>query len=201
MELTPEILQSAYETITIPEDKLENPVLIQMIGAPAWGKTFLTERITSTLPIVSISSDRLRKKLFPQAEFTEEENRFLFDQVTETMIKELAQKGHSIILDMNVGKKTHRKKNCEMAKSLGMKCLSILTYCSDKTAKLRMTERQKNPWKLIQRSEYIVPVERYEHFVEELEKPGIFEKKFKFNSEKNEIKKFKKLIAYLKNNA
>lgn len=201
MKLTPEILQSAYETLTIPEDKLENPILIQMVGGPSWGKTFLSDRIAGVVPVVRISSDRLRKKLFPQAEFTEEENRFLFDQVCETLIKELAQNGHSIILDMNVARKFHRTKNCELANSLGMRCLTVLTKCSDKTAKRRMQERQKNPWRLIQRNEYIVPVERYDYFVKELELPGLFEKKFKFNSEKDETKKFKKLIAYLKNNA
>jgi len=200
VKLTAEVLQLAYETITISEDKLENPILIQMVGAPTWGKTFLSERITGAVPIVRISGDRLRKKIFPQAEFTEEENRFLFDQVGETILKELAQNGQSIILDMNVSKKAYRQKNCELAKSLGMRCLTILTRCSDKTARCRLTERQKNPWRLVQRNEYVVPVERYDQFVKEIELPGIFEKKFKFNSEKNETKKFKKLIAYLKNN-
>lgn len=172
-----------------------------MVGAPCWGKTFLSERIAGAVPIVVLSSDRLRKKIFPQAEFTEEENRFLFDKVAETMMRELAQKGHSLILDMNVGRKIHRSKNCELAKGLGMRCLTVLTKCSDETAKRRLTERQKNPWKLMQRNEYVVSVEKYDYFVKELEIPGIFEKKFKFNSEKNETKKFKKLIAYLKNNA
>lgn len=198
MKLDQNILDQAKETVNIPTEKLENPIMIQMMGAPSWGKTFLAKKIASSVPIVRISGDSIRKKIFPQAEFSESENRFIYDDVIPVMIEELSKEGHSVIIDANVNKRVFRKKNAEQADKLGMRSLTILVKCSDEVAKKRLTERRKNPWKLVQSNEYVVPAEAYDSIKKEVEMPSLLEKSFTFNSEKEESKKFAKLLKYLK---
>lgn len=198
MQLTDKILLEVKTTFDLPKEKLKNPVLIQMCGAPCWGKTTLAKKICSKLPIVHISSDKIRKKIFPQAEHSQEETRFINDEIIETILRDFLKQGYSVILDLNIDLKKYRKKNEKLAKEVKVRSIVIMPYCSHQVAIRRLNERRKNPWRLSQNQEYIVPEEAYWMYVKKIQKPTIFEKAWKFNSEKNEDNKFDKLINYLK---
>ena len=75
-----------------------NPRLLMLTGLPGAGKSEFARRVNARCRFLTLESDRLRKTLFPQPEYTGAENRRLFDACHRVMAEFLRQ-GYPVLFD------------------------------------------------------------------------------------------------------
>lgn len=170
-------------------NKLKQPVLIYMYGAPGSGKTFVSRQISEMLGMAHISSERLRYELF-QDPMHDKTEIGIINQLMAYMTEEFLKVGVSVMYDTSVSRKADRKILKELARKNKAKDMMIWMQVDQETAWGRNQKRdmRKSDDKY---AEALTP-ELFEQYVRIMQNPQnedclVLSGKHLFNSHKQAI--------------
>lgn len=75
-----------------------SPRLLMLAGLPGVGKSAFARAVTSRCPFLKVESDRLRKALVPQPQYTPDEHRRVF-RACHRLLDELLGQGYPMLFD------------------------------------------------------------------------------------------------------
>ena len=75
-----------------------SPKLLMLAGLPGAGKSAFARQVSSRCPFLTLESDRLRKSLVPQPQYTPDEHRRVF-RACHRLLDELLGQGYPLIFD------------------------------------------------------------------------------------------------------
>jgi len=96
---------------SLPElpEPVAKPFLIVLSGLPGTGKSYISRKLAERLPCVILSSDTMRRVLFPSPVFNAGENQRLFAAL-HILIEDLLRKNVAILLDATNLVERHRER-------------------------------------------------------------------------------------------
>ncbi|MCL0058525.1 ATP-binding protein [Dehalococcoidia bacterium] len=96
---------------SLPElpEPVAKPFLIVLSGLPGTGKSYISRKLAERLPCVILSSDTMRRTLFPSPVFNAGENQRLFAAM-HILIEDLLRKNVAILLDATNLVERHRER-------------------------------------------------------------------------------------------
>jgi len=115
-----------------------------MLGYPGAGKTTAAESIARTTGAVHVSSDQVRRTLFPQSTFTQAEHDQLYNEL-DAQLDTLLRSGKSVVFDANLNRRQHRLEKYQLAKSVGAEPKLIWVKTPAELAKHRRVSHQPQP--------------------------------------------------------
>lgn len=127
--------------VKTPEDR---PVLIIVSGLPGTGKSYFSRKLAERLHFLVLESDDIRKKLFPEPDYSMEENIRLFDFI-HRRIYELLGEGASVILDATNLTEKHRRVLYHIAEDNEAWIIIVQVDAPPEVVKKRLESRLKNP--------------------------------------------------------
>ena len=77
-----------------------SPKLLMLAGLPGAGKSAFAREVTSRCPFLTLESDRLRKSLVPQPQYTPDEHRRVF-RACHRLLDELLGQGYPLLFRRN----------------------------------------------------------------------------------------------------
>jgi predicted kinase len=111
-------------------------------GLPGTGKSFFCRKLVERLPFLLLSSDTLRRILFPSPRYTESENRRLFS-TCHALIEELLRKGIPVIFDATNLLERHREYLYRAAKRADAKLILVSVEAPSEVVRQRLLAREK----------------------------------------------------------
>ena len=112
------------------------PFLVMLSGLPGTGKSHFARRLAQRLPLVVVGSDRTRKALIPEPEYTREEHQRVFS-ACHRVIEELLKQGRTVVFDATNLTEGFRQPLLDLARRRGAPTHIILF-----TAPLRVIRRR-----------------------------------------------------------
>jgi len=116
-----------------------------MSGLPGSGKSYLSRRLAEQLSAVIIESDRVRKVLFPQPNYSAEESAFVH-RTSQEVIRRLRTKGVRVIFDATNLIEFQREGLYSLAERSGARLLIIRTIAPEQVIRERL-EQRKSKWR------------------------------------------------------
>ncbi|MEO7313909.1 MAG: ATP-binding protein [Ginsengibacter sp.] len=83
-------------------------MIIIIFGLPGSGKSYFASRLAEKIGSKYVNSDRIRKELFSERDYSEREKYIVYEKMLEEMRSALAQNNH-LVLDATFHKKDTRK--------------------------------------------------------------------------------------------
>jgi len=123
----------------IPEPAAE-PAFIVVSGLPGTGKSYFSKRLAERLPLVIMESDSLRKILFPEPVYSQEESSYLF-RICHGLIEFLLKKGISVVLDATNISEKNREYLYHISERLAIKLILIRIVAPQKVVQERLLAR------------------------------------------------------------
>lgn len=117
------------------------PVLIMMSGLPGSGKSYLSQQLAEQLPAVVIESDRVRKALFPQPDYSAQESAIVH-RTCQEVIQRLLKKGVRVVFDATNLVEFQRELLYSLAEHSGAHLLIVRTVAPEQVIKERLEERK-----------------------------------------------------------
>ena len=117
------------------------PVLILMSGLPGTGKSSFSSKLAKRLPVITLSSDKLRKTLFKIPDYSEAESTRLFSAIHH-VIELLLKKGISIILDATNLVESKRETFYTIASRLDSRLIIIKVTAPPEIVRRRLARRE-----------------------------------------------------------
>jgi predicted kinase len=148
------------------------PVLIMLSGLPGTGKSYICRKLAERLPYIVVESDALRKELFPRPSYSTRESASLFRAI-HYQIKDILQKGLSVIFDATNLEERHRKIVYRIAGRAGARLILVEVEAPPLTVKKRLKDRLKQresdnysdaTWEVYQRMKKSANKIRLSHF-------------------------------------
>lgn len=131
------------------EEHLENtdettadPILVMLTGLPGTGKSHLARSLAQVLPFVIVESDRVRKTLFPDAEYSGEESHWVH-RTCHAVMEQLLKKGVRVIYDATNLHERHREQVYRLADEAGVKLIVVKVIVPESVASARLQGRQE----------------------------------------------------------
>lgn len=93
-------------------------MIVIIFGLPGSGKSYFASRFAKTIHADYLNSDIIRKEIFKERVYSEEEKKAVYDKMLEQM-KESVTKKKNLVLDATFHKKDIRKMFVEEMKSKG----------------------------------------------------------------------------------
>jgi predicted kinase len=142
VEMSQSALDAAclYATLRNLPEPSPAPALIVVSGLPGTGKTYLAHKLAERIPAVILSSDPLRKTLFPVPAYTREESLRLFRAV-HNVIRRLLKKKITVIMDATTLKEELRQSLHDIAERSGAKFVLVWVKAPAAVVRQRMAER------------------------------------------------------------
>ncbi len=84
-------------------------MIVVVFGLPGTGKSFFAERLAARINARYINSDRLRKKMFVERTYSEDEKRLVYDEML-TQMYEAMEQNEALVLDATFYKEELRRK-------------------------------------------------------------------------------------------
>jgi len=137
----PDKIGEIINCLSLPAQKAAHPALILLCGLPASGKSFVARRIARKLPAVIISTDRVRKMLFPKPLYTSGESALVYSFCYELIKHFLAQK-FNVIFDGTNLIEFHRRIVYRLAKERGATLIPVMVVAPEEVITQRF-EAQK----------------------------------------------------------
>lgn len=131
------------------EEHLENidettaePVLVMLTGLPGTGKSHLARCLAEVLPFVIVESDRVRKTLFPDAQYSGEESHWVH-RTCHALMEKLLKKGTRVIYDATNLHERHREQVYRLADEVGVKLIVVKVIVPEALVSARLHDRQE----------------------------------------------------------
>lgn len=119
-------------------------MIILVSGLPGSGKTFFAERLAQRIKAIHLSSDRLRKELFPvQRVYSEEEKQSVYQEMLSRM-RETVQQRQSVILDATFYRADLREPFVKAAEILQEKMYFICITASEELVRKRTSVQRED---------------------------------------------------------
>lgn len=116
-------------------------MLIIVCGLPGTGKSSLSAKLAETYSAVHLNSDVIRKKLFENPSYTEEEKEAVYKEMAG-QVGELLAKGSNVILDATFYRHDYRKMMADIAEKAGTKTYRIKCTLPEAEIRKRLAERK-----------------------------------------------------------
>ena len=136
--------------VAVVEAYLENtdettadPVLVMLTGLPGTGKSHLARCLAEVIPFSIVESDRVRKTLFPNAQYSGEESHWVH-LTCHAVMEKLLKKGVRVIYDATNLHERHREQVYRLADDLGVKLIVVKVTAPEAVASARLQGRQEN---------------------------------------------------------
>lgn len=117
------------------------PSLIVVSGLPGTGKSFFCRKLAERLPFLILTSDSLRRALFPTPQYDEQENRRLFS-ACHVLIEELLEKGIPVIFDATNLLEHHREYLYRAAERAGARLILVWVEAPPEVVRQRLLARE-----------------------------------------------------------
>jgi predicted kinase len=109
-------------------------MLIIVCGLPGSGKSTLARALSKRRGAVHLSSDLIRKRLFPRPSYSEEEKSMVYQEMAETCRKALSG-GRDVVADATFYRESARERFLSLARETGAR--SIVILCSLREGEVR----------------------------------------------------------------
>ncbi|MCA9330583.1 ATP-binding protein [Candidatus Saccharibacteria bacterium] len=116
-------------------------VLYLMMGLPGAGKTTVAEHISQLTGALHISSDDIRRELFPHSTFTQSEHDQLYAEL-DKRVEQALRTGHSVVYDANLNRRQHRDEKRALAEQLTVVTKLIWVKTPEEIARERRVNDQ-----------------------------------------------------------
>ena len=117
------------------------PSLIVVSGLPGTGKSFFCRKLAERLPFLILTSDSLRRALFPTPQYDEQENKRLFS-ACHVLIEELLEKGIPVIFDATNLLEHHREYLYRAAERAGARLILVWVEAPPEVVRQRLLARE-----------------------------------------------------------
>ncbi|WP_037575976.1 AAA family ATPase [Sporocytophaga myxococcoides] len=134
-------------------------MVIIIAGLPGSGKSFFAEKLAKLIDARYLSSDIIRKELFQNPDYSEEEKEAVYSEMRLRMNKILFGK-KDVILDATFIKDDLRKSFCKECIPHKITCKTIIISANEEDIKLRVS--QKRPFSDADYSVYQKMKEQFE---------------------------------------
>ncbi|MDD5095398.1 MAG: ATP-binding protein [Dehalococcoidia bacterium] len=132
------------ESITQLPEPVVRPFLIIMSGLPGTGKSYLSRKLAERLPCVILTSDVLRKVLFPEPSFDASENQRLFSALP-VLIEDFLSRNIPVLMDATNLVENHREQLYHVADKLRLKLVIVQVEAPPDVVQERLKARTENP--------------------------------------------------------
>jgi len=140
--LTEDVEQLRQRLDSLPQPQVEPPLIV-VSGLPGTGKSFFCRKLVERLPFLILSSDALRKILFPSPQYEENESKRLFS-ACHALIEELLRKGIPVIFDATNLLERHREYLYRAAKRAEAKLILVYVEAPSEVVRQRLLAREKS---------------------------------------------------------
>lgn len=123
-----------------PTSKLQKPVLINIVGMPGSGKTYLLRRLAEEIGAVYLSAEKIRQEIFDKPSLSQDEEAVV-KQLMLMLAEEFLKSGLSVLYDHSVSSKADRKEMREFARSQNAEPLLVWQQLDTSTAFVRTQKR------------------------------------------------------------
>ncbi len=129
--------------VSLPAPQVEPPLVV-VSGLPGTGKSFFCRKLAERLPFVILTSDALRRTLFPSPSYGDAESKQLF-RASHALIEELLRKGIPVIFDATNLLERHREYLYHIADKVGAKLILVSIEAPPEVVRQRLLARGKAP--------------------------------------------------------
>jgi predicted kinase len=128
------------EALSHLPDPVAKPFLIVLSGLPGTGKSHISRKLVERLPCVIVSSDTMRKVLFPRPAYDAVENQRLFAAL-HILIEDLLSKNIAILLDATNLVERHRERLYCITDRLRLKMIILRVEAPPEVVQERLQAR------------------------------------------------------------
>ena len=126
---------------TEPESAHRRPRAVVICGLPGVGKTTVAERVADRVDGTLLRTDVVRKELRPDPEYTDEEDRLVYDELLERARQRLAA-GESVVLDGTFRDAEQRERARAVATGADAAFSLLRVECEEAVVKERIEARE-----------------------------------------------------------
>jgi predicted kinase len=124
----------------VPAGRRSQAFLVTLCGLPGTGKSHFARELVSRVPLVVLSSDRLRKALVDQPKYSAGESSRLF-AACHQLIEELLQEGRKVLFDATNLTEGHRQPLYDITDRLGVPLVLVHLTAPNGVIYRRLTGR------------------------------------------------------------
>jgi hypothetical protein len=117
-------------------------MLIIICGLPGSGKTTLARALSKRLSASHISSDLIRKEMFPKPAYSEAEKEAVYMEMRKRVKKTLSE-GIGVVVDATFYKKRQREYFVAVARECGARNALILCVLEEQAVESRLAKRKQ----------------------------------------------------------
>lgn len=114
--------------------------LVCVCGFPGVGKSTVSAAITERIDAVRFRTDAVRKDLFENPVYTDDERKQVYDELFD-QTRTVLHDGRSVVLDGTFAEREHRTAIQDIARSHGVSFRLILVVCDSAVAEERIASR------------------------------------------------------------
>ena len=115
-------------------------ILVVLSGLPGTGKSHFARELALRVPFLVLESDRLRKALVSQPQYTPGESSRLF-AACHRLVEEYLAEGRRVLFDATNLMESHRQPLCHIADRLGVQLVLVRFTAPRKVVRRRLVER------------------------------------------------------------
>jgi predicted kinase len=126
---------------SLPQPQVKPPLIV-VSGLPGAGKSFFSRKLAEKLPFLILTSDALRRVLFPNPQYNERENKRLFS-ACHVLIEHLLRTGIPIIFDATNLLEHHREYLYRVGERAAAKLILVWVEAPAEVVRQRVLAREE----------------------------------------------------------